>query len=189
MRRVGLAAILALSLPAAALAQGMPQLDFSNPLTTAQVVWLAIIFTVLYLLLARWALPKVADVLDLRAASIGRDLEAARQAKADSDSAVADLVEATRQARAEAHAEVAQAVAAAKAGVEAEAAELHARLEAQLVEAEGRIEAARAAAMSALREVATETAAEVISRLTGRPASTAAVAAAVGDTLAARGLG
>ena len=37
----------------------MPQLDFANPLTTSQVVWGAIIFVVLYVLLSRIGLPKV----------------------------------------------------------------------------------------------------------------------------------
>ena len=32
--------------------KGMPQLDFKNPLTISQVVWLAIIFFALYLLLS-----------------------------------------------------------------------------------------------------------------------------------------
>ena len=44
----------------------MPQLDFANPLTIAQIVWLAIIFFTLYLLLSRWALPQVAEVLEVR---------------------------------------------------------------------------------------------------------------------------
>ena len=39
--------------PAIARAEGMPQLDFGNPLTISQVVWGAIIFIVLYVLLSR----------------------------------------------------------------------------------------------------------------------------------------
>ncbi len=41
--------------PSAARAQGMPQLDFANPLTLTQVGWGAVIFIVLYVLLSRFA--------------------------------------------------------------------------------------------------------------------------------------
>ena len=187
MRRIVLTAVALLALPAAALAEGMPQLDFANPLTTSQVVWLAIIFVVLYLLLKQWALPKMADVLKARAAAIAGDLEAAQRAKAESDTAIASLTEATRHAHAEAQAEIAHAVGIAKQAAAEHSARLLARLDTQLGEAEQRIEAARTSAMGALRQGATETAAEVVARLTGRPAPTDAVAAAVGDALAARG--
>jgi F-type H+-transporting ATPase subunit b len=167
--------------------EGMPQLNFANPLTLAQVVWLAIIFVVLYLLLSRWALPQVGEVLEMRAETIARDLEAARGAKAGADSAVAELTEATRQAQSGAQAEIAGAVAQAKEAAAAQAAVLNARLDAQLTAAEGQIAAARGAALGALRQVATDTAAEVVARLTGNRPDVAAVDAAVGTALAARG--
>ena len=68
--------------------KGMPQLDFHNPLTISQVVWLAIIFCVLYVLLSKWALPQVASVLDARAGAIAADLDAARGAKQGADAAI-----------------------------------------------------------------------------------------------------
>lgn len=189
MRRIAVVALALLTLPAAAMAEGMPQLDFKNPLTISQVVWLAIIFAILYQLLAHWALPQVAAVLEARAEAISRDLEAARQAKAESDAAVASLTVATQQAQAAAQAEIASAVAAAKQVTASQSAELHARLDAQLAEAEQRIDAARTAAMGALRQVATETAAVMVARLTGQPAAAATLEAAVNDALAARNAG
>ena len=167
---------------------GMPQLDFKNPLTISQVVWLAIIFGTLYLLLRNWALPQVAAVLEMRASTIAADLEAARSAKAAADAAVAELSEASRVAHATAQAEIAGAVAAAKDAAGAQAATLNARLEAQLAEAELRIGTARSAALGALRQVAADTTAVVITRLTGAAADTAAVDRAVGAALAARRL-
>ena len=51
LRRAALAvlAVAVLAAPGAARAAGMPQLDFTTPLTTAQVYWGAAIFIVLYL--------------------------------------------------------------------------------------------------------------------------------------------
>ena len=72
----------------------MPQLDFSNPLTIAQVVWMAIIFGLLYYLLARYVLPQVGAVIDDRTQRISSDLDSARAAKAQSDAAIAEITEA-----------------------------------------------------------------------------------------------
>ena len=46
-----------LALPGAAWAEGMPQLDFTTPLTLSQVWWGAGIFIVLYIVLSRVGLP------------------------------------------------------------------------------------------------------------------------------------
>jgi len=193
MRPIGLLAAAAMPLIssvafAAEESKGMPQLDFGNVLTKSQVVWLALIFFVLYLLLSKWALPKVATVLEKRASTIAGDLQAAQTAKTAADAAVAELTAKTRAAQSGAQAEIAGAVEAAKAAATAQAATLNARLDAQLAEAEQRIAAARAAAMGALRQVAGETAAVVVTRLTGVQASQSSVDAAVGAALAARGL-
>ena len=51
-RRLTAAAALSL-LPAAALAETMPQMDFHNPLTTDQIFWMVVILVVLYVVLAR----------------------------------------------------------------------------------------------------------------------------------------
>lgn len=164
----------------------MPQLDFANPLTIAQVVWMALIFGGLYLLLARWALPQVASVVESRAHRITVDLDSARIAKAESDSAIAEVTEATRKASADAQAAIGAAIAHAKAEASQQARADDERLTAQLAQAEQRIGAARVAAMGALRQVATETAETVILRLTGQPAAPGAVATAIGNAMTAR---
>lgn len=189
--KFGAAAVAALLLaPSLASAkEGMPQLDFANPLTKAQVIWGAIIFAALYVLLSRWALPQVSSVLDERAARIAGDLEAARTAKANADAAVAELTDATQRARAEAQAAINRASDAAKRTAADKAAELNARLDAQLAEAEGRIAAARGSAVSALRQVARDTADTMITRLTGTAADVQTLDRAVTAALAARAQG
>ena len=175
-----------LLLPEAAEAEGMPQLDFANPLTTSQVVWGAIIFVVFYVIASRTALPKVAAVLDDRAAHITRDLEAAHQAKAASDAAVAELTSATRDAHAGAQAQIAAALATAKAAAAGQTAALNARLDAQIEAAEARIAAARTSALGALEQVATEIAQVMVARLAGAGIDPHAVDRAVAATLSAR---
>ena len=164
----------------------MPQLDFSNPLTIAQVVWMAIIFGALYYILARYTLPQVAEVVDGRANRIAADLDSARAAKAQSDAAIAEVNSAGQRANAEAQAAIAGAVAQAKAEAAAQSRAADERLSHQLAEAEQRITEARHAAMGALREVARDTAGTLVARLTGHTPDPAAVEGAVGAAMAAR---
>ncbi|HYZ22002.1 MAG TPA: F0F1 ATP synthase subunit B' [Rhodopila sp.] len=178
-----------LLLPAAAFAAGMPQLDFNSPLTVSQVVWGAIIFVVLYVLLARGGLPQVTSVLEERAARIGKDLEEARAAKARADAGMAEAEQATAKARAEAQAAINAALDQAKQAAAAQSEALNARLEKQLQDSEAQIAQARAAAMRALRQVATDTAETVVVRLTGSAPDKARLDGAIGSALTSRGIG
>ncbi|MDR3531762.1 MAG: hypothetical protein P4L90_14575 [Rhodopila sp.] len=175
--------------PAAAMAEGMPQLDFKTPLTLSQVVWGAIIFVVLYILLSRNALPLVASVLEERAAKISRDLDEARAAKATADDGLAEADQATAKAKAQAQAAISAALNEAKQAAAVQAEALNARLETQLRDSEAQIAQARASAMSALRQVATETAATVVTRLTGVSPDAGRLDNAIGSALSARGIG
>lgn len=173
-----------LLLPTAAMAEGMPQLDFSTPLTVSQVVWGAIIFVVLYIMLARSGLPLVASVLEERAAHIGRDLESARMAKSRADAGIAEAQQAVAEARSKAQAAINAALEEAKQTAARQAEAMNASLEARLQEAEAQIGQARAAAMGALRQVATEITASVVTRLTGTTPNPEQLDAAVGAALA-----
>lgn len=172
--------------PGATSSAGMPQLDFGNPWTIAQVVWMLIIFGALYYVMARYALPQVESVLEARRARIEGDLESAQAAKQRADAAMADHQAATAKARAEAQSAVAAATQKAQAEAAQRAEALNAKLAAQIEAAETQIASARDNAMGALRQVATDTADALVSRLIGRSDS-AAVAQAVDRELAARG--
>jgi F-type H+-transporting ATPase subunit b len=189
LRRALLPAVAMAVAPAMAMAEGMPQLDFKSPFTLSQVWWGAVIFAVLYVLLARIGLPKVGAVIEERAVHIAADLDAAKAQKVQADTAVAELTATMQRSRAEAQGEINQAVDQAKAQAAQQAATLNARLEGQLKAAEGRINAARATAMSALHQVATDTATTVIARLTGAAPDPRRVDVAVAAALTARGQG
>lgn len=188
LRRLSGLAVAGVMLPGvASAAEGMPQLNFANPLTLWQAAWLLVIFLVLYLLLRGWGLPQVERVLEFRASQIRTDLDHAQQARATADRALADSLAATKAAHAEAQARITAEVEAARGEAAAAAAELDRALEARLAEAEARIAAARAQAVGALREVAVETANNVVVRLLGTAPTQAALDQAVGAVIAARG--
>lgn len=163
----------------------MPQLDFSNPLMTSKLVWLVIIFGALYFVLKTYALPRVASVLEDRAARIKADLDAARDAQMAGEAAMAELRAASAAARAEAQAAVTVALAEAQAKASADADAINARLATQVNQAEERVRAARDSAMGALREVSNTTAQAMLSRL-GVSATAKVVSIAV-DRVAKQG--
>ena len=185
MRRIATTLLLALS-PAAAMAEGtMPQMDFHNPLTGTQVLWMVVILVALYLLLSRWGLPEMGRVLEHRAHVISRDLAAARAAKTEADAAVTALNRTIAQARSKAQAEVAELVGKAKATAAANAATLAARLDKNLTESEARIATARAAAMAALKPMAEDATSAILLKLTGAAAPAERVSSRVDAALAA----
>jgi F-type H+-transporting ATPase subunit b len=187
-RRVLPLATALMALPFAAMAEGMPQMDFKNPLLLSQVWWGMAIFAVLYIVASRVALPKVGEVLEERASKIAADLEAAQASKTKADADAAESMAAIAKARSEAQAAINAALETAKAAAATQAAALNERIEKQLGDAETQIAQARAAALGALREVATDTANTVVTRLTGRAPDTGRLSQAVGFALAARGV-
>jgi len=175
--------------PLTAMAEGLPQLDFANKLTTYQVVWGVVIFVVLYILASRTALPKVEAVLEERARRIAGDLEGARDAKSRADSGIRAAADATAKARAEAQAAINAALESSKQAAALQSAALNDRLDKQLKEAEGQIAAARGAALAALPGVATDTAIALITRLTGMAPDPARLSGAIDAAIAARAAG
>ncbi|MGD0433757.1 MAG: F0F1 ATP synthase subunit B' [Acetobacteraceae bacterium] len=187
-RTMGVAACL-FATPMMAMAEGLPQLDFANKLTTYQVLWGALIFAILYILATWTALPKVEAVLEERAKRIAGDLEDAKNAKSRADSGVRAAAEATAKARAEAQAAINAALETSRQAAAVQFAALNERLDRQLKEAEGQIAAARRAALDALPTVAHDTAIALITRLTGVAPDPARLSGAIAAAMAAREAG
>jgi F-type H+-transporting ATPase subunit b len=177
------------TIPATAMADGLPQLDFGNKLTTYQVVWGVVIFVILYVLASRTALPMVEGVLEERAKRIAGDLEGAKTAKARADAGVEAAAQATARARAEAQAAINAALESSKQAAAVQSAALNERLERQLKEAEAQIAAARRQALAALPDVAADTAAALVRRLTGTAADPVRLSGAILAAMDSRGVG
>lgn len=146
----------------------MPQL---NPLDWGpQLVWLAITFGVLYLLMVWIALPRIGNVIERRAAHIAGDLQAADKFRRETEEAIAAYEQALAEAKQKAHAIVEDGRARLKAETDAERAKLEKVLAVKSAEAEARIEKAKAAAMKDVNAVAAEVAADIVRELTGTAA-------------------
>ena len=147
----------------------------------SQLVWLAISFVLLYVLMSRIALPRIGGIMAARSKVISDDLAAAEQLKERSNAAQAAYEKALADARGRA-----QGIAAATREQQArQTEELHKRLEAQLNErlaaADQSIAKSRNAAMSNVKSIAAETASAIVERLIGQRPRDEDIAAALGD--------
>ena len=162
---------------------GMPQLnpaDFSP-----QLIWLAISFILLLVLMWKVALPRVSTVIEDREKRIQADLEKADRVKADADKAKAAYEKTLADARAKAQAELAAATQAIQADTGKRDAAFMSQLTQRTKTAEDAIGAAKNKAMGDVRNVAAEVAAAVIGKIAGAEASVAEISGAV-DAVAGR---
>jgi F-type H+-transporting ATPase subunit b len=161
----------------------MPQLD--PTFFTAQLVWFAISFVVLLLLMWRLALPKVGEVVVMREERVQGNLTKAEQLKAEAESTLADYNKALAEARAAAQAEHHRADQAVAAETAKREAAFGKRLDDQSAGAETRIAAAKTEALASVRSISAELAQSMAQKLVGTQvgadAAAAAVAAAIKD--------
>jgi F-type H+-transporting ATPase subunit b len=78
----------------------MPQLDFAT--YASQIFWLAVTFGLLYLIMARSALPTVREVLQNRQSRITDDLRKAEKLKNEAEAAEADFTSVIKNSRSKA---------------------------------------------------------------------------------------
>ncbi len=155
----------------------MPQLDISTFLP--QVFWLLITFSALYYLMARFALPRVGEILEERQNRLDGDLEQAEKFKADSEALEADYDQLTAKARAEAQAHLREERGRLGVRLAEKQAEMTARTDSKLAEAEANIIKAKATAMEDLEAIATEACVSIVTQLSGKKPGSANAKAAV----------
>lgn len=180
-------AILAVAAPSAAHGdaaqqQGLPQL--ATETFAGQLFWLAVTFVLLYVLLAFVVIPRIQRVLETRRAQISGDLAAAVLAREAADKALTAYEAAVADARTRGRTLADEARAKVKAESEAARHAADDKLNADLAAADQRIAATKTEALSHVRAVAAETAAEIVQRLTGDAVSAADAGAAVDAALA-----
>ncbi|MFN3274161.1 MAG: F0F1 ATP synthase subunit B' [Paracoccus sp. (in: a-proteobacteria)] len=149
----------------AAESAGLPQLDvttFAN-----QIFWLVVTLVILYLVLSRVALPRIAAVLSDRQGAMTGDLMAAEEFKQKAREAEAAYDKALAEARTEAQRIVALNRAGIQAELDAAIAHADAEIGARTAESEGRIRDIRTSADVSAREVAREVTASLVETFGG----------------------
>lgn len=145
---------------------GMPQLDFST--WGNQIFWLVITLVVIYLILSRVALPRIASVLAERQGTITNDIAAAEDLKAKAQDAEAAYDKALIDARAEAGRIVAETKAGIQADLDKAVATADTKIAAKAAEGEKVIAEIRAGALENVKVVAKDTAKEIVAAMGGK---------------------
>jgi F-type H+-transporting ATPase subunit b len=168
-------------IPGSERGQGFPPFDAHT--FASQLLWLALAFIALYLLMSRIALPRIASILEARRRRVEDDLAEAQHFKDASDAAIAAHEKALAEARGRAQTLANETRAKAAAAAEARRKEVDAKLNARIAEAEKTIAGTRSAAMGNVRSIASEAAGAIVERLTGIAPAGEEVAEAVSKAL------
>ncbi len=143
----------------------MPQLD---PSTFApQLFWLLVTFVVLYLVMWKVALPRIADLLQERQERIDDDLERAQKLRDDAETVLVAYEKTMADGRSRAQDVLREAAARMAQMSEERHGALTGKLATQTAEAEARINQARDRAIGDMRAVAAQAAQAAAGRLIG----------------------
>ncbi|HWE76144.1 MAG TPA: F0F1 ATP synthase subunit B' [Stellaceae bacterium] len=163
----------------------MPQLDLATFPT--QLIWLAITFIVLYLVMRAVGLPRVGDVIAARRARIDGDLEKAQQLKNETEAVIAAYEKALAEARAQAQVSLRETTEQLNAQSAERQRKVVEELAKETAAAERRINEAKQQALGSLRDIAIEATREAAQKLTGAALDGTRAASAVDGAMRERG--
>ena len=166
---------------AAESAPGMPQLDFST--FPNQIFWLVVTLIVLYLVLSRVALPRIATVLSERHGAIQRDLDKAEEMKRSAIEAENTYNKALADARVKANDIVNEAKAEIQKDLDKAIAKADLEIAAKAAESEKAISAIKDSAVQSVEEVANITANNIVDAILPEAADTKKIKVAVATRL------
>lgn len=153
----------------------------------SQLVWLALTFTLLYVLMAKVALPRIGRIIAERSKRIAEDVAAAQRFKERSDAANAAYETTLAEARARSQDVVNTAHKAHAQAAEESNKRLEAELRERIAAAEKSIALSRDAAIESVGGIAAETAVAIVERLVGKTPPPHEVSAALRDASKAKG--
>lgn len=152
----------------------------------SQLFWLVITFGILYLVLARTILPRLAANLERRSDTIADDLDEAARLNEQAEEAKQALEVSLAKARAGARETVQKAEDKMAEEIAAETRKVDETIDKKLATAENRINEVRAEAMSNVQNIASDATASILKRL-GMTASEGDISKAVSNAIGGKG--
>jgi len=139
----------------------MPQMEFGDYIP--QIFWLIIAFVTLYFMMAQWALPRIAGILETRQRRLDHDLESAEKLRDEAAQTLEEYSEAIAAARGESQLILSEARGEIQNKIKQEFDALSSRLEREAAESEARIKATMTQAVGQL-VIASSDAARVLTK-------------------------
>lgn len=141
---------------------------FKTETYAGQLLWLAITFVALYVLLSKLVLPRLSGIIENRRTIIAGNLDEAAAMKTRAEEAGAAYETALAEAKGRAQTLARETRSKLSAESDAKRKALEADLNKRLAESEATIASRKVEAMSHVREIARDTATVIIERLTGK---------------------
>ena len=161
----------------------IPFPPFNKETFASQLVWFVIFFIALYVLIGRFAIPRLGGIIEARRGRVEGDLAEANKLRDQSDAALKAYEKSLADARNRAQTLANETRDKLNAEAEEARKKLESQLNSKLAEAEKTIAATKTAAMANVRGIAVDTASAIVQRLIGTAPSSSAVEAAVADAL------
>ena len=141
----------------------MPQLDFSTFLP--QIFWLFISLSFLYIVLSRYALPRVSDVIEERKDIIAHDIDSAKEYSEESEKAIEELNLKLSEAKASSQDLINKSLQDIKEDNEIKKSNLIKEINNEISEAEGEIKEKKETALDEISSISESLAIEMLENL------------------------
>ena len=141
----------------------MPQLDFSTFLP--QIFWLFISLSFLYIVLSRYALPRVSDVIEERKDIIAQDIDSAKEYSEESEKAIEELNLKLSEAKTSSQNLINKSIQDIKEDSEIKKSSLIKKINNEISEAEGEIKEKKETALAEISSISESLAIEMLENL------------------------
>jgi F-type H+-transporting ATPase subunit b len=140
---------------------------FDQSTFAPQLIWLALTFGALHIMLSKYILPRITEVIEERQGTVSRDLAKAEALKLDTDKALATYEKALAEAKGKAGDIAKSTRDRLAAETDAEKVKAEADIAKSAVAAEARIATSKSKALASVNDIAGDTVAAIIAKLTG----------------------
>ena len=158
---------------------GMPQLD--TEFWVSQIFWLAITFSILFVLLSKFILPKISANLEMRKSLILENISEAEKKREESELKIKEFEEIVERSKNEANNFVNQAKVKLTKSINLKKKTLEKELYEEIQKVETEIQELKNKAPERINKIAVETSTDLLQQLIGADVNSSSISAIVDD--------
>ena len=158
---------------------GMPQLN--TEFWVSQIFWLTVTFSILFVLLSKFILPKISRNLETRKSQILENISAAEKQREESELKIKEYEEIVKKSKNEAKNFINQAKKKLSRAINLKKESLEKELSKEIKKVEDEIEELRDKAPERINKIAIETSTDLLHQLIGTDVNSSSISAIVDD--------